>query len=466
MATQRKGGRLAVLLPAAAEGAASGAVLGYGPLYMRQVLGEPSLTVTTLMLALASLAWFLAAGAWGRVGDRLRRPLAPVGWALLMSAAAQGVLPFAPNSAAFIAIVVFWACVLAAVAPLSVSWLTLQAPDRPAQEAAGFYRMRSVGWTVGSLGTSLLVGVLDVAGIAAAFRMGAVLSVVVAAAALAGLRRGETVPEPWERRAAAGTAAAGVAAAGDNAAGVIAGDGSATGATAGDGLVTGATAVDVAASDEGNLGEAAPMVPGHGASASAPIWRLQAVATLLGVILLTVTGNEAFFAVLGPYLTEHLGGSLEYVGISMGVASFLGIVVMGPLGRLADSWGAERVLVAGCLGYVAVYGLVALLQDPLATLILFGMPMFPFMSAGATGTIARRTPPERRAEAVGLYEGTSSLAGSFGSLLGGTVADMVGLARVPLMSVMLAACGAALAWLRLRSGYAAGRRQPAAENTP
>jgi len=111
------GGRLPVLLPAAAEGAASAAVYGYGPLYMRQVLGEPRLTVITLMLAIAALAWFFAAGAWGRVGDRARRPLVLVGWALILSGAVQAALPFVPGSAAFIAGVVVWSCLLAAIAP-------------------------------------------------------------------------------------------------------------------------------------------------------------------------------------------------------------------------------------------------------------------------------------------------------------------------------------------------------------
>src|SRR5690606_12023715 len=117
------------------------------------------------------------------------------------------------------------------------------------------------------------------------------------------------------------------------------------------------------------------------------------VGTLVGIVLLTTTGNEAFFAVVGPYLTEYLAGPPEYVGISIGVASFLGIVIMGPVGRATDRWGAERVLLAGCLIYAAMYALMALWRDALATVVLFGLPVFPFMSLGATGTLSRRTPP-------------------------------------------------------------------------
>ncbi|MFS8543378.1 MAG: hypothetical protein LOD91_06005, partial [Limnochordales bacterium] len=185
---QRVRERLPAVLPGAAGGAASAAVLGYGPLYMRQVLGEPRLSVTTLMLAIAALVWFLAAAGWGRLGDRVRQPLALAGWTLLLSGLVQAALPVAATSAAFIMIVVVWSCLLAAIAPLSVSWLTVRDPDHPAEEAAAFYRMRSVGWTIGSMGTSLLVGLLDLAGITWAFQAGGAMSVALAAAVLAILR--------------------------------------------------------------------------------------------------------------------------------------------------------------------------------------------------------------------------------------------------------------------------------------
>jgi len=427
---QRVRERLPAVLPGAAEGAASAAVLGYGPLYMRQVLGEPRLSVTTLMLAIAALVWFLAAAGWGRLGDRVRQPLALAGWTLLLSGLVQAALPVAATSAAFIMIVVVWSCLLAAIAPLSVSWLTVRDPDHPAEEAAAFYRMRSVGWTIGSMGTSLLVGLLDLAGITWAFQAGGAMSVALAAAVLAILRdRTETGPP----RAAGHNPPAGAAA------GVQA-------------EPSGWPGPGPEQTDSGAAAAGPDPVPGRAPGLAGPIWRFHAVATLTAIILLTTTGNEAFFAVLGPYLTEYLAGSLEHIGLSMGVASLLGIIITGPLGRLADRWGAERVLVTGCLGYVAMYGLVVLWRHPVATVVLYGLPLFPFMSAGATGTLSRRTPAARRAEAIGVYEGTSALAAAVGSVLGGFVADAAGLPWVPVISLALAVGGCVVAWARLRPG--------------
>src|SRR5690606_41833813 len=67
----------------------------------------------------------------------------------------------------------------------------------------------------------------------------------------------------------------------------------------------------------------------------------------------------------------------EVYTLSLHDALPIWIVVVGPLGRLADRWGAERVLLLGCLGYAAMYGLMVLWRDPLATLVLCGLPVFP-----------------------------------------------------------------------------------------
>ncbi|HEY8416945.1 MAG TPA: MFS transporter [Limnochordales bacterium] len=429
---RRRVGRWPLVLPAAAEGVATAVALGYGPLYMRQALGEPRLAVTTLMLALSALTWFVAAAVWGRLGDRVSRPLALVGGTLLVCGVVQAALAVVGGSAAFIAVVVVCSYLLAAIAPLSVSWLTLADPEHPAEESAGFYRMRSVGWTIGSIGTSLLVNLLDLSGITAAFLISSGVSVAVALAVLTAAR-GLEAPR---REAVLDTA---------NPAPANPPRGSAT-----------APAVSANA-PIGPFGAPEMSANPSGQGRRVAIWRFHAVGTLVAVVLLTTTGNEAFFAVVGPYLTEYLSGPPEYVGISIGVASFLGIVIMGPLGRVADRWGAERVLVAGCLIYAAMYALIAAWRDPLATVVLFGSPVFPFMSLGATGTLSRRTPAARRSEAVGVYEGTAALAAAIGSLLGGVVADAAGLGWVPVMAWMLAMGGLLVAWGRLRPGSAPAR---------
>lgn len=176
------------------------------------------------------------------------------------------------------------------------------------------------------------------------------------------------------------------------------------------------------------------------------IWRYPVVVAIAATVLFTLAGNEAFFAVLGVYFTEYLGGSSGQVGVTLGIASVLGILVMAPAGRLADRWGPERVFTLGAGGYLLMYALIVLARDPLATMAAFSLPLYPFVATGATGVLSRSTPPARRGEAVGMYEGSAALAASLGSLIGGLVADLVGIGRVPVVSWVLVLGGFGVAW--------------------
>lgn len=400
--------RAAVLLAPVAQGAIEAVVYGYGPLHLRQALGETRLTVVTLFLGATALATFLVAGAWGRLGDRTGRPVELMAAGLAGAGLGLYLLPAARTSAAFIAAAVASAGLLAGVVPLGVAWLTVRSPRRPALEAARFYRGRSAGWAVGSFGTSYLVGTGGIPGVAQALRAGSFLALLAALGlGLAAIRA--------RREASAADAGS-------------------------------PEAVRPGHPDPGATG------PEPGATEPAvlgPIWRNPFVTGVALTVVLTATGNEAFFAVLAPYLTEFLRGPATLVGLAVGIASTLGIAVIGPVGHLADRWGPERVLFLGTAGYVVMYAVVVLARDPIAVAAAFAAPLYPFLSTGATGVLARRTPARRRGEAIGLYEGSAALAAAAGSLGAGLIADAHGLRWVPVVSISLAAAGALAAWTRV-----------------
>ena len=421
-ATRTRGGPF--LLAAAAEGVAGVAVYAYGPVFMRQALGEPRLVVVTLALALASLATFLLAGRWGRWGDRTGRPERLVAAGLGGAALALAALPTARSSALFAGLMVTTTAFLAAVVPLSVAWLTLRHPDRPGEAAAVLYRARSVGWAAGSFGSGWLAEHGGVAGIQASFLLSAVLALLAAVAVVATVGRttaGATMAGGVPRVSAPG------------------------GTPHPGGEAQGERGGFDAEADRAGFPVTVP-APLPGGASGVPIWRYPAVVAIAAAVLCTAAGNEAFFAVFGAYLTEFLHGSNGQVGWALGLASVLGIIIMAPVGRLADRWGPERVFTAGMAGYVVMYGLIASLRTPLATVVAFALPLYPLTATGATGVISRTIPPARRGEGVGIYEGSAALAASLGSVAGGLVADLAGLPRVPQVSWALAVAGTLVAW--------------------
>ncbi|PZN13355.1 MAG: MFS transporter [Bacillota bacterium] len=401
-------------MAAVAEGVAGVAVYAYAPLYLRQALGEPRLTVVTLSLALASLAIFVMAGRWGRWGDRTGRPGRLIAIGLAGAAATLSALPAARSSTAFITLLVTTTAFLAGVIPLGVAWLTLVYPDRPGEAASLLYRARSAGWAVGSFGSGWLAERWGVAGMIATFWLAAALAVLAACVVRLAMPR----PSRLGPGAAAPVAATGTASAPEASA-------EATG-------------------EERSRAGGALSGNGRGRGDRA-IWRYPAVLAIAATVLITIAGNEAFFAVVGVYFTEYLGGSRGQVGLTLGIASILGILVLAPAGRLADRWGPERVFTLGVGGYALMYALIVLARHPLATMAAFSLPFYPFVAAGATGVLSRSTPPARRGEAVGMYEGSAALAASLGSLLGGVVADLAGIGRVPLASWVLAVGGLGVA---------------------
>lgn len=397
-----------LLLAAAAEATAGVTIYAYGPVFMRQAIGEPRLTVITLATGLASLATFLMAGRWGRWGDRTGRPERLVALGLAGAACTLVALPGVRSSALFTALMVVTTSFLAAVVPLSLAWLTVRHPERPGEAAAILYQARSAGWALGSFGSGWLAGRWDLAGIAGAMWLSAGLA--TAAAMATGLfMHGARAAEP---------------------------------------AYTAYTGARPAAGPDAGSSGSSPARPGPGArmGVAAPVWRYPAVVATAATAVLTLAGNDAFFGVFGPYLTEYLGGSSGQIGLALGISSVLGIAVLAPSGRLADRWGPERVFMVGAAGYVVMYALVLSARHPWAATAAFALPMYPLIATGATGIISRNTPPERRGEAVGLYEGSAALAASLGSIMGGVTADLAGLGRVPALSWGLVAAGCLVAW--------------------
>nr|WP_305849860.1 MFS transporter [Thermaerobacter sp. PB12/4term] len=418
------------------------AVYAYAPVFMRQALGEPRLSVPAAGLALASLATFLMAGRWGRWGDLTGRPARLVALGLAGAALALALLPLVPSSAGFIALLVATTASLSAVMPLSVAWLTLRHPDRPGEAAAALYRARSVGWAAGSFGSGWLAGRAGMAGIELSYWLAAGMA-LVAAAVVSGLASRAPAAAPV-------TGGSGQAPLLAFAAGEAGPEG------------PGSSPADLRRPSRPLRGAGtvtpsplpAPL-PSPAASAR-PVWRYPAVVAIAVAVLFTAAGNEAFFAVFGPYLTEYLHGSSGQVGWALGIASALGILIMAPVGRLADRWGPQRVFTLGILGYVVMYGLIAAFRTPLATVAAFALPLYPLTATGATGIISRTIPPERRGEGVGVYEGSAALAASVGGALGGLVADAAGLGSVPLVALALALAGTLVAW-RWVAGGTGGR---------
>jgi MFS family permease len=147
-----------------------------------------------------------------------------------------------------------------------------------------------------------------------------------------------------------------------------------------------------------------------------------------------VLGVIAFFVMVGfgvvvpvlPVYAQSFGvGSFE-VGAVISAFALMRLVASPFVGRMIDWWGEKVVLAVG-IGIVAVSsGLAGIAQDYVQLLLLrgaggVGSVMF---TVSATTLLLAATGPERRARAVGFFQGGFLLGGMAGPAIGAVLSTV------------------------------------------
>jgi len=157
---------------------------------------------------------------------------------------------------------------------------------------------------------------------------------------------------------------------------------------------------------------------------------------------------------LGPMST-----GLSYLPVTIAIA----VCSLALSGRLAERYGAARVLVAGLLLFVV--GLLLLARTPAdGTFWVDVAPAFAIMGAGfglampqVTAIAMAAAPPEHSGVASGFVTTTQQVGGVIGLALVSVVADGAGLGAGLLVAAVVLAGGTTLATTLLRPGPEVGR---------
>jgi predicted MFS family arabinose efflux permease len=106
-----------------------------------------------------------------------------------------------------------------------------------------------------------------------------------------------------------------------------------------------------------------------------------------------------------PLLITGIGGDAAVVGIAFAMFSIPSIVLRPQIGRFADRFGSQRVLLLGTLGIalMAPVYVVPSIAVVLAARVVHGVAWAAF-STGATSIMARIAPAGRRMQASGVYD--------------------------------------------------------------
>lgn len=139
---------------------------------------------------------------------------------------------------------------------------------------------------------------------------------------------------------------------------------------------------------------------------------------------------DAVAAVFGVYFTQHLKAGAPLYGLTLGSATFIGLVAYGPLAALAGRRSPENLFQGAAWGYTAMYALLVL-PAPWVVGLGYAVPMAAVCRTAVNALITRRVAEERRGRALGELEAAEAAAAAVGPLLGGLLAHHLGLPSVP-----------------------------------
>ena len=144
-----------------------------------------------------------------------------------------------------------------------------------------------------------------------------------------------------------------------------------------------------------------------------------------------MVGITAFSSLAAIYIVEVLGGSRFLWGISATLGYVLGAVTIAPTGRLSDRVGRKPIIRAGLLAQIVLFvSFFLFFRDPLLVALLYVAPLVYVVCTTITTLVTDVTSEGERGKAVGIQNSWLNAGGVAGPLLGGALAQGLGIGVV------------------------------------
>ena len=393
-----------LLISAFLEGIALTLIQGYLPLYVRESLGETRLLTVGLVLVVPAVGTMVASNFWGGLSD-VSGKLKPMILAGIAGYAFALIgIPLFKQGTSVLLYVGAASLLYGALAPLLKAYATLHRPDRPQHALAFVLMAQSSGWLLGAFEAGRLMEAGIGTGLRSATWLAAGLLTIHLVVTSLFLRDKPRPPAAPRARV---------------------------------GWLEGVVQDLVALYENPRL------------------FRLCVVAFLL------YAGNFVVWGFFSIYFVEHLGASVRMLRYTLAVSAIFGIVSYVFVGGLVKRFGARAMLSLGIASYGLMYLAMGTMQSRLATALVFALPLFGLTNVSANTLAAEYSSESQRGGGLGVLSGTIALSTTLGPLLGGALADRLGLQVIPWVAfVFVAAALPLMIWIARR-----GEPAPALQET-
>ena len=153
--------------------------------------------------------------------------------------------------------------------------------------------------------------------------------------------------------------------------------------------------------------------------------RIPGMSRLVSAVGISQIGMNSVSFVMAIIIIDELGGQTAYVGFANSGSTLIAVLITGYIGKLVDTKGPVKVLIAAFAAYSLFAMGFAMVTDPIIACILWAFPIYPLSSTATSALAAYITREDERGRAMSLIYGAQN-AGTFaGPVIGGLFAQFL-----------------------------------------